>query len=228
MAPALLASDADDFFARLAQLLAPHIAKELQLGQPEPTRVAALSPDYDEPTCREYVRELGPSVLERALILFRLLDASAKVDSVALAHALDLDTPANIGGALTTSLKRRAEKLGLPLPFAGGLGSQLAYGGLPDPAPGDDPERTYWGERDGIAIRMIEALTEELQGRSRTVAERILDAITEKPGMSDTELRKQLKLIHQHVNQEARALEAKGRLERRQRSDGRIGNWPVG
>jgi len=29
------------------------------------------------------------------------------------------------------------------------------YGGISDPQPGDDPERMYWVDRDGIAGRMV-------------------------------------------------------------------------
>jgi hypothetical protein len=50
------------------------------------------------------------------------------------------------------------------------------------------------------------------------------------PGMTDREITNQLRgrsVVQQPINQAARALEAKGRLVRRKRSDGLIGNYPV-
>ena len=50
------------------------------------------------------------------------------------------------------------------------------------------------------------------------------------PGKSDRELTEELlgKGVHpSRVNQEARLLESRGKLQRRLRADGRIGNYPV-
>ncbi len=62
-----------------------------------------------------------------------------------------------------------------------------------------------------------------------TLAERVLDALQESLGLSDRELTDRLagkSAGQQAVNQVARALAARGRLNRRRRPDGRIGNYP--
>ncbi len=62
-----------------------------------------------------------------------------------------------------------------------------------------------------------------------TLAERVLDALQESPGLSDRELTDRLagkSAGQQAVNQVARALAARDRLNRRRRPDGRIGNYP--
>jgi hypothetical protein len=150
--------DADRVLRELARLLAPYIAEELE--RPRPT----VAPTYDEASCALLVSPLGTRVLERALALFGHLAEQERVASVELADLIGAPGPRSIGGMLTSPLKRRAKQLGLPLPFLGGEGS-LAYGGIPNPRPEDDPGRTYWQDRDGIAKRMAEALTSELKTR---------------------------------------------------------------
>lgn len=159
----------DETLRLLARALAPFMAEELR--RIDELERASLDPDYDEPTCKRFVGELGEQVRERAWVMFGLLDRQGVIDSVHLASALGI-TPRELSGYLTTPLKRRAKALRLPLPFAGGLGSE-AYGGIPSPSPDMDAERTHWQDRDGIAGRMLNALKEnEEHARSSAVTAR--------------------------------------------------------
>lgn len=146
----------------LAWALAPYLAEELE--QLRALEAEALAPDYDLRTCRRFVAELGDEVLPRAETLFRLLSRERVIDSLQLAEALGA-TPRGLSGFLTTPLKRRAKTLGLPLPFAGGLGAE-SYGGIMAPSPDMDPQRTHWQDRDGIAKRMLRAIEEERAARA--------------------------------------------------------------
>jgi hypothetical protein len=143
-----------------ARALAPYLKEELaRLDSAQ----GGVDPNYDAQTCARYVSELGTGVLKRSLVLFRALALDGRMDSLVLSSALGCRPPA-ISGSLTTPLKRRATKLGLPLPFDGGQGS-LDFGGVTDHRPGDDPGRTYWADRNGIAARIVQAITDELAKR---------------------------------------------------------------
>jgi hypothetical protein len=64
-----------------------------------------------------------------------------------------------------------------------------------------------------------------------TLKERIADLVASSPGLTDRELTDHLigrSAGQQAVNQAARSLEATGHLLRRDRSDGKIGNYPSG
>jgi len=218
--------------AHFATTLSPYLAAT---ADTDPPRLGASGPylgptgsdpGYDAETCAEFVRGLGPGVVERGIVLYRALAGEGKIDSVSLAASLGLDGPSVLSGALTTALKRRADHLGLPYPFDGGQGQEM-YGGITNPADDDDPERTHWADRDGLAGRMLAALVREHEARQMTVAERIERVLAEDPGLSDRELRERLGLRHQHVNAECRNLERAGRVERRLRGDGVIGSFPV-
>jgi hypothetical protein len=60
-----------------------------------------------------------------------------------------------------------------------------------------------------------------------TLKERILELVSSKSGITDAQLAKSLGKRHQHVNAEARRLAEAGRLRRRPRPDGDIGNYPA-
>lgn len=159
---------ADDALRALAKAIAPYVAEELRLlNQRE---YEALDPDYNERTCDRFVADLGPFVLERALLFFTALDRDQVLDSLQLAEMLAV-APRELSGNLTTPLKRRAKSLGLPLPFTGGRGDQL-YGGIDDPAGDMDPQRTYWRDRAAIAERMSVALQREQDARTLSQAPR--------------------------------------------------------
>lgn len=151
---------ADDALRRFARALAPYLKEEFAQLESTPS---AADPNYNAQTCAHYVSGLKTSVLERSVTLFDALARDGRTDSLALSSALGCRPPA-LSGSLTTPLKRRAAKLGLPLPFDGGRGG-LDYGGITDRTPGDDPGRTYWADRDGIAARIAQAVTAELANR---------------------------------------------------------------
>jgi hypothetical protein len=142
----------------LAKALAPYLATELQKAGLADLAPASLQADYDARTCAVFTEGLTPNVLRRAKILFQLIADDGRTDSVTLSAALNA-SPREIGGSLTTPIKRRAAALGLPLPWDGGRGAE-PYGGLPNPRPDDDPQRTYWADRKGIAKRMLKAIEE--------------------------------------------------------------------
>src|ERR1051326_7055215 len=63
------------------------------------------------------------------------------------------------------------------------------------------------------------------------ITDRILSILNETPGLSDRELTDRIQASDTHpsqVNQSCRLLKSKGKLIRRLRSDGRIGNYPAG
>src|SRR3981189_2643858 len=109
----------DEIAPAIAKWLAPYIAAEL--GGTAPAAKPALSPDYDEATCREYISGIGDPVLPRAEIFFRALAEAAAFDkglgSLELTRQLGADSPRQIASQLTNSLKRRAKTLGLPYPW---------------------------------------------------------------------------------------------------------------
>lgn len=63
-----------------------------------------------------------------------------------------------------------------------------------------------------------------------TVKEEIMEAITRFPGMTDAELAKRYKRIHQTINSACRELASKGFLTRQPNPDknGNLGNYPTG
>jgi hypothetical protein len=86
-----------------------------------------------------------------------VLSSKGRIDSVLVAREILDCERKHIGANLTIWLKKQARELGCDLPYAGGLGEE-PYGGIPNPRPSDDPGRTYYLDRDGIAARMVEAL----------------------------------------------------------------------
>lgn len=154
-------SEFDRFLRHLARLLRPYLADEGLSSKP------TVSPSWDADTCASFADRLSADMAKRALALFEALQTSGKVSSVELTLRLELDTPRELAGNLTTSLKRHVKALGLPMPYDGGVGS-LPYGGIPNPVKGeDDPQRTYWVDRDGIAARMTRALRQSLAERTQ-------------------------------------------------------------
>lgn len=139
----------DEIAPALAKWLAPYVAAELAGGSITPTATPAA--DYDAQTCAVYVRDLGQGVLNRAGDFFRKLAHDGRVGSLELAQILNTDTPRNIPANLTNSLKQRARKLGLEVPWVETVSSD---------------DRTVWVDRDGIAARMVVALDNENQRRS--------------------------------------------------------------
>lgn len=114
-----------------------------------------MSPNPAYP-CVSYVQTLTPVIRERARVLFASLAEHGRIDSVEVAAILECERK-EIGACLTRSLRNRAEALDLPLPYDGGRGEE-PYGGISNPRASDDPGRTYYQDREGIAQAMIDAL----------------------------------------------------------------------
>jgi len=130
----------------IAEVLAPYVAEVLARSSPK----RPAGPDYDAATCAEFVRDLGQGVLNRAQNFFLLLATHGRVGSLDLALAIGTSTPRNIPANLTNSLKQRARRMNLDVPW----GETVSEDG-----------RTVWLDRDGIAARMIEALSAEQHRR---------------------------------------------------------------
>lgn len=97
-------------------------------------------------TCGEYVQGLGQGVVNRFGDFFAKLKREGRIGSLELAKTIGTATPRNIPANLTNSLKRRARKLGRPVPWTETT---------------DQDQRTVWVDRDGIAARMVEAIQAE-------------------------------------------------------------------
>lgn len=131
----------------IAKWLAPFVAAELALLPPDSSE---RNSQYDSTTCADYVGELGQGVLNRSLDFFMKLENDGRIGSLDLARSIGTDTPRNIPANLTNSLKQRARKMGLAVPW--------------DETVSED-DRTVWVDRNGIAARMVEALRAEQQRR---------------------------------------------------------------
>ena len=148
-APSSVSTGEADAAARaLARWLAPYLAEELGLPGSQ------MNPQYDPQTCAAFVSTLGDGVLRNAETFFRLLSNQGDVDSVALARAINVSGPRNIPAVLTTPLKRRAKALSLSYPW-----NENPHGA-----------RTVWLDREGISIRMLEAVRAEKARRGRRAA----------------------------------------------------------
>jgi hypothetical protein len=112
--------------------------------------VSDADPLYTPETCHDFAQGLSDEVLQRAQRLFQPLGQIGRIDSVQLAEVLGTQ-PASLGGLLTTPLSRRADALGLPLPY------------VIDRVPGS--RRRVWRDHAGIASRMSVAIRNELDAR---------------------------------------------------------------
>jgi hypothetical protein len=133
----------------LARWLAPYLAHELA-ARHETRGERRSDASYDASVCAEYVRNLGDVVLANAARLFGLLARDGEVGSLALVDAIGVDGPRAIPSVLTTPLKRRAKAMGLAYPWNEDV--------LDD--------RTLWVDRDGIATRMLTAISAEKDRRN--------------------------------------------------------------
>jgi hypothetical protein len=139
-----------DALRALARELAPLIAEELGLEPRSKSRPSHGR--YDEPTIAEFLSplHLGDSVLLRARAFFKQLAKEGRVGSLELVELLELKGPTSIPANLTNPLKKRAARLGLEVPW-----EETA----------DREDRTVWVDRDGIAMRMVDAVNEEVRRR---------------------------------------------------------------
>jgi hypothetical protein len=110
----------------------------------------------DVAACREFIALFGESVRDSAERFFTALDREGRLSSADVCRVLGCE-PKTIGARLTRWIRQRARELNCSLPYDGGLGEEY-YGGIRRPRPGDDPQVTYYEDRDGIARMMVEAL----------------------------------------------------------------------
>lgn len=141
---------ADEALRVLAEALAPHMAAALQRLGYSTTPTPVPTADYSAETCALFVSALGDEVVDRAFALFEPLAKHGQMTSIDLAEDLGA-VPRELSSLVTNSIKRRAARLNLPLPF------------VVDETP--DGARTVWRDRDGIAQRMVDALSAEEQHR---------------------------------------------------------------
>lgn len=109
---------------------------------PAGTLPGSGDPFYDDPTCREFVAGLSTPVLRRAIVLFSALAERETVSASAVAEELEVN-PQELPGLLTTPLRRRANSLGVPLPYV--IARHSATG------------RRSWSDEGGIARRLEHA-----------------------------------------------------------------------
>jgi hypothetical protein len=129
---------------QVARAFAPYFIKEFR-QLPEFNPRPLISSDYDPATCAVFVTELGDDVVKRADKFFTALGRDGKIDSVKLAKLVGAKSPRALSGTLTSALKKRARTLGLERPW-------------------DEPPsqiRTLWVDRNGISLRMVEAIKAE-------------------------------------------------------------------
>ncbi len=118
---------------------------------PAPSRPYAAN--YDAVSCQVFLKRehLGDRVLERAATFFGLLDKHGEISSPDLVAALGLRGARSVPANLTNSLKKRARRMRIPVPWS----ETTTPDGL----------RTVWRDRDGIAVRMVEAIEDERRHR---------------------------------------------------------------
>lgn len=145
----MIASEQELVGRIVARWLAPYIEEELAQLPARARRRGALTPEYDEATCTEFVVPLGDVVLRNGEVLFGWLASSGEITSLDLADELGVASPRQISAVLTTPLKRRAKALQLPLPWN----------------EGERDGRTVWIGRDAIARRMLTAIQAERERR---------------------------------------------------------------
>jgi len=108
--------------------------------------------DYDDATCEHFLKpeHLGDGVLERMFLFFRELERRGEISSLDLVQLLGVKGPTSVPANLTNPMKKRARKLGIPVPWTEATTRN---------------NRTLWRDRDGIASRMVRAIEAERVAR---------------------------------------------------------------
>jgi hypothetical protein len=147
---------ADAALEQLVEAMLPKlVARGFVLNPVERAATSTYADDYDDATCKQFLNpdHLGDGVLERMLLFFRALEQHGEISSLALVQLLDIKGPTSVPANLTNPMKKRARKLGIPVPWTEG-------------STRDD--RTMWHDRDGIAARMVQAIEAERIARGLT------------------------------------------------------------
>jgi hypothetical protein len=137
----------------LADALLPKlVSRGVMFDQTMPPSTG-YSPNYDDVTCRVFLKpeHMGDTVVDRAATFFGLLERHGEVSSPDLVVALSLKGARSLPANLTNSLKKRARKMRIPVPW-----TETAT---------PDGLRTIWKDRDGIAARMVKAIDDERRQR---------------------------------------------------------------
>jgi hypothetical protein len=124
-------------------------ADDEQAATIAPPLISPAAMYYTPRACQAVASDLDDPVLLRALTVFRLIQPGEAVKESDIAHALELPAT-QLWGTVTNPLKRRADELGLPLPYR-----VVSRGQRP----------AHWVDLGGVADRMIEALKHELDMR---------------------------------------------------------------
>lgn len=138
----------------LAAALAPRlVARGFVVGEGSAPAPSSYSANYDDATCKQFLNpnHLGDRVVDRAQVFFQLLERKGEVSSPDLVTALGVKGARSVPANLTNPLKKRARKMGIPVPWT----ETSTPDGL----------RTVWKDRDGIAARMVRAIEEERKDR---------------------------------------------------------------
>ena len=147
---------ADAALDQLVEAILPKlVARGFVLNPVETHATIRYADDYDDATCKQFLNpdHLGDSVLERMLLFFRELEEHAAISSLELVQLLGVKGPTSVPANLTNPMKKRARKLGIPVPWT--------EASTPD-------NRTIWRDRDGIAARMVKSIEAERADRGLT------------------------------------------------------------
>jgi hypothetical protein len=147
---------ADAALDQVVEAIVPKlVARGFVLDPIQSNAVMAYAADYDEATCKQFLNpaHLGDGVLDRMEVLFGELDQHGEISSPDLVQLLGLKGPTSVPANLTNPMKKRARRLGIPVPWT--------EASTPD-------RRTIWRDRDGIAARMVKAIRAERAARGLT------------------------------------------------------------
>ena len=144
---------ADAALDQLVEAILPKlVSRGFMLSPVGPNATVKYADDYDDATCKQFLRRehLGDGVVERMSLFFRELEQQGEISSLDLVQLLGLKGPTSVPANLTNPMKKRARKLGIPVPWTEATTHN---------------NRTLWRDRDGIASRMVKAIEAERVAR---------------------------------------------------------------
>jgi hypothetical protein len=140
---------ADAALDQLVEAILPKlVSRGFVLSPIGPNATVTYADDYDDATCKQFLKpeHLGDGVLERMRLFFRELEQKGEISSLDLVQLLGVKGPTSVPANLTNPMKKRARKLGIPVPWA---------------EASTHDNRTVWRDREGIAARMVKAIGAE-------------------------------------------------------------------